>query len=132
MKDEGPSRNRGGVANRDGDIDTRLKEYALAVVRLVDSLPRTTSAGVLGRQLLRSATSVGAQYREARRARSDAEFVSKLEVGIQELDEAGYWCELLMGGGYGLEGELKRVSEETDELLSILVTIVKRVKARTT
>ncbi len=119
-----------GAARRPGDLEARLREYALAVVRVVDSLPRGPGTDVLGRQFLRSATSVGAHCREARRARSDAEFVSKLEVGIQELDKAVYWCELLVAAGYGEKSALERIAQESEELLAIFVTIVKNVKGK--
>src|SRR5256885_5040285 len=77
------------------DLRTRTKQYALRVIRLYTALPNAVAAQVMGKQLLRAGTSVGAHYREASRARSDAEFISKLEVGIQELDESSYWMELL-------------------------------------
>ena len=68
------------------DLRARTKAFALRIVRLYASLPKTTEAQVLGKQLLRSGTSVGAHYREAHRARSDAEFVSKIEIALAELD----------------------------------------------
>ena len=72
------------------DLRARTKAFALRIIRLYSSLPKTTEAQVLGRQLLRSGTSVGAHYREATRARSPAEFISKIEVGLQELEETVY------------------------------------------
>jgi four helix bundle protein len=77
------------------DLRIRTKEFALRVIRLYSSLPTCIEAQVIGKQLLRSGTSVGAHYREATRARSNAEFISKLEGGMQELEESGYWLELL-------------------------------------
>ncbi len=74
----------------------RTKKYALRIIRLCAALPRTAVGQVIGRQLLRSGTSVGAQYREACRSRSDAEFVSKLTSALQELEETAYWIELLV------------------------------------
>ena len=68
----------------------RTREFALRVIRLYGALPKTTEAQVIGKQLLRSGTSAGAHYREASRARTDAEFVSKIEGGLQELDESAY------------------------------------------
>jgi four helix bundle protein len=76
------------------DLKTRTKQLALRTIRLYSALPTTTVAQVLGKQLLRSGTSVGAHYRESVRARSNAEFISKLEGGLQELEETGYWLEL--------------------------------------
>ena len=87
MNDESPS-----------DLRNRTKVFALRVIRLYSALPRSTEAQVIGKQILRSGTSVGAQYREACRARSTAEFVSKMQSGRQELDETGYWLELLIEG----------------------------------
>jgi four helix bundle protein len=80
------------------DLRTRTKQFALRIIRLFGALPDTVVAQVLGKQVLRSGTSVGAHYREGHRARSTAEFVSKLEVGLQELDETSYWLELLVEG----------------------------------
>src|ERR1700729_1209252 len=74
----------------------RTKQFALRIIRLYASLPKTTEAQVLGKQILRSGTSVGAHYCEACRARWGAEFISKTEVAIAELDETGYWLELLV------------------------------------
>jgi four helix bundle protein len=78
------------------DLQVRTKAFALRVVRLYCALPKTTEAQVLGKQVLRSGTSIGAHYREAMRARSPAEFVSKIEGGLQELEETSYWLELLI------------------------------------
>ena len=72
------------------DLKARTKQFALRIVRLYSRLPKTTEAQVLGKQLLRSGTSVGAHYREASRARSNPEFVSKVECGLQELEETVY------------------------------------------
>ena len=78
------------------DLKVRTKTYALRIVRLYTSLPKTTEAQVIGKQLLRSGTSVGANYREAYRARSTAEFIAKCGISLQELDETSYWLELLI------------------------------------
>jgi four helix bundle protein len=113
------------------DLRTRTKQYALRIIRLYTALPNAVVAQVMGKQLLRAATSVGAHYREASRARSDAEFISKLEVGIQELDESSYWMELIVESQ---TMELQRVDDlmgESNELLAILTTCVKNAKQRT-
>src|SRR5262249_21541700 len=81
------------------DLKTRTKSCALRIVRLFSAWPETTVAQVLGKQLLRSGTSVGAHYREAMRSRSTAEFVSKLDGALQELEETSYWLELLGESG---------------------------------
>ncbi len=80
--------------NRGSNLRDRTKAFAVRVVRLYSSLPKTTEAQVIGTQFLRSATSVGAHYREAQRSRSTAEFISKVEVALQELEETDYWIEL--------------------------------------
>src|SRR6201987_611648 len=80
------------------DLRKRTKAFALRVVRMFSALPKTTEAQVLGKQLLRSATSVGANYREAFRARSKAEFIAKCGDSLRELEETAYWLELLVDG----------------------------------
>ena len=81
------------------DLKVRTKKFALRIVKLFTSLPKTAQAQVIGKQVLRSGTSVGAQYREACRSRSSAEFISKIQSSLQELDETAYWLELLVEGG---------------------------------
>src|SRR5690349_58884 len=76
-------------------LRTRTKQFALRIIKLVDALPHTRAADVIGRQLLRSATSVGANYRSAQRGRSRAEFCAKLGIVEEECDESAYWLELL-------------------------------------
>jgi four helix bundle protein len=110
------------------NLRRRTRDFALAVVRLFAQLPRTTEAQVIGRQFIRSGTSPGAHYREACRARSTAEFISKMEVGIQELDETDYWLELLIEGGITPTAMIEPVKAECDELIAIFVSSVKRAK----
>src|SRR5882762_11963769 len=81
------------------DLRMRTRSFALRIVRLYISLPKAAEAQVLGKQLLRSGTSVGAHYHEATRARSNAEFISKLQGGLQELEETIYWLNLLIDSG---------------------------------
>jgi four helix bundle protein len=75
----------------DSDLKLRTKEYALGIIRLFSELPKRTEVQILGRQLFRSGTSVGAQYREATRGKSTADFISKIEGSLQELEESEYW-----------------------------------------
>ena len=110
------------------DLRTRTKQFALRAIRLYGALPKTTEAQVLGKQCLRAATSVGAQYREAHRAKSDADFISKVEGSLQELEESQYWLELLAESGICSIERLRSLMLETDELIAILVTIVKKAK----
>jgi len=112
------------------DLKERTKRFALQVIRLYEKLPKTTVAQTIGRQVLRSAMSVGAHYREAQRAKSDADFINKMEGGLQELDETAYWLELLGEAGIVKQEILAPLCKETDELIAIFVTIVTKVKAR--
>jgi len=112
------------------DLTSRTRDFALRIVRLYSALPKTTEAQVLGKQLLRSGTSVGAHYREATRSRSDVEFVSKIEGGLQELEESLYWMELLVEGGIVKADRIKELIDEAHELAAILTTCVKNVKGR--
>ena len=107
----------------------RAKRFALDVINLYSSLPKSTVAQVLGRQVLRSATSVGAHYREACRAKSRADFVSKIEGGLQELDETAYWLELLRDAEVSEADQIKPLTVETNELLAVFVSVVKSVKS---
>jgi four helix bundle protein len=113
------------------DLRGRTKAYASAIVRFYTGLPKGRhEVRVLGDQLLRSGTSVAGQYREASRARSDAEFISKIECCIQEADESDLWLQLLRDD-CGIDGtDLDWLLKETDELISIFVTMVKKVKRK--
>ena len=115
---------------KEGDLRRRTKTFALRAIGLFVALPKTEEARILGRQMLRSATSVGAHYREAKRAKSDADFVSKVEGALQELDETAYWLELLSEGKIVPAQRLDSLLQESEELTAILVTIVKKTKAR--
>ena len=112
------------------DILVRTKEFSLRIIRLYGSLPRTTEAQVLGKQVLRSGTSVGAQLREGKRSRSDAELISKNEGALQELEETIYWLELLGESGIVDAEKLSDLIDEADQLTAILVTSVKNIKSR--
>ena len=116
--------------NKAQDLQARTKVFALRIIRLYAALPKTTEAQVIGKQLLRSGTSVGAHYREAQRAKSDADFISKIESGLQELEETAYWLELLMESGIMTEERLKPLYIETEELTAIFVSIVKKIKSK--
>lgn len=115
--------------DRKEEFRKRTKAYASAVIRLYCSLPKgREEIRVIGSQLLRSGTSVAANYREASRARSNAEFVSKIEICTQEADESFLWLELLHDDcGIDSEG-LLLLLRETNELISIFVTMAKNVK----
>ena len=113
------------------DLHKRTKQFALRIIRLYRSLPKQDGvAQVLGKQLLRSATSVGAQYREARRAHSAAEFVSKLQCALQEMDETAYWLELIVEAELAKPSSMTNLLGEASELTAVLASSVKTAKAR--
>jgi four helix bundle protein len=116
------------TTSRSNDFRQRTKQFALRVIRMYPKLPRRMEAQVLGRQVLRSGTSVGANYREALRARTPAEFVSKLRLALQEIDETAYWLELLAESGIVAESRLAPLRKEADELTAMLVTSVNKAK----
>ena len=115
--------------SRTSDLRKRTRTYASSIVRLFVALPKQrVEAHVIGRQLLRSGTSVVANFREASLARTTSEFVSKLEVCIQEADETDLWLELLRDDCGIVDDELESLLAETNELISIFVTMAKRSK----
>jgi four helix bundle protein len=112
------------------NLSERTTDFALRVVRLYSALPKHTAAQVIGKQVLRSGTSVGAHYREARRARSRAEFVSKINGTIQEIDETSYWLELLVRSGLIPAKRLVDLRTEAEELTAIFTASAKTAKNR--
>ena len=115
---------------KEKDLKVRTKAFALRIIKLYSAMPKTTEAQVTGKQIIRSGTSVGAQYREACRARSTAEFISKIQSGLQELEETIYWLELLVEAEIIEAEKLKNLQNEAEELISILVASVKTAKLR--
>ena len=112
------------------DLKQRTKTFALRIIKLFTSLPKTAEAQVIGKQILRSGTSVGAQYREACRSRSSSEFVSKMQSSLQELDETAYWLELLVEGKIVRGEKLAQLRNETEELIAIFVSSVKTARSK--
>ena len=112
------------------DLKVRTKEFALRVIRLYCSLPKREPAQVLGRQVLRSGTSVGANWREASRARSNAEFVAKTGDCLKELEETHYWLELLTESGEVKMSKLAALLDEASQLTAIFTTIERKVRGR--
>jgi len=110
---------------------SRTRQFALRVIRLYASLPKSAAAQVIGKQLLRSGTSVGAHYAESCRAKSRADFVNKIEGAMQELEETSYWLELLADSNLLKPARLALLQQETSELMSIFVAMVKNTKSRT-
>ena len=114
------------------DLRDRTKVFAIKVIRMYSTLPKSTEAQVLGKQVLRSGTSVGANYREACRSRSKAEFVAKLGDCLKELDETSYWFELLVETKTVASASLEPLQKECEELLAIFTTIAKKCKSSET
>jgi len=112
------------------ELRDRTKEFASRIIKMFIALAKTELARVLGRQVLRSGTSVGANYREAYRARSGAEFISKIGDCLKELEETAYWLELLVDSGTVSSKKMAALLQETNELLAIFTTISKKTKAR--
>ncbi|MGA2868063.1 MAG: four helix bundle protein [Verrucomicrobiota bacterium] len=117
------------MKNEEKDLLPRTKMCARRIIRLYCALPKNdVVAQVLGKQVLRSGTSVGANYREANRARSKAEFISKTGDCLKEADETLYWLELLLEEGVLSAKRLEPLVAETGELVAIFITIVKRAR----
>ncbi|MGO8819056.1 MAG: four helix bundle protein [Terriglobia bacterium] len=108
----------------------RTKRFALEIIRLVDSLPRSRVGDVVGRQLLRSGTSVGANYRAACRGKSALDVVAKLGIVEEEADESIYWLELLVDGGVVVPDRIEAIKNEANELLAMTVASIKTMRAR--
>jgi four helix bundle protein len=112
------------------ELKQRTKQFALRVIRLIKALPRSKTGDVIGRQLLRSATSVGANYRAACRAKSTADFISKMGTVEEEADESLYWMELLIEAGLVKAERLKPLLQEADELVAITVSSINTAKKK--
>jgi four helix bundle protein len=112
------------------DLRYRTKQFALRVIAVCQAIPENGTGRVIGNQLVRSGTSVGAQYREATRSRSIAEFVSKMESGLQELEETNYWLELLCESGLIPARRLDPLRAEANELTAMFVASIKTSKRK--
>lgn len=108
----------------------RTKKFALDVIRLVEILPHTYAANVISRQLLRSVTSVGANYRAACRGRSTLEVLSKLGIAEEEADESIYWMELLTDSNIVPASQVSSLKKEGDELVAMTVASIKTLRKR--
>jgi four helix bundle protein len=107
---------------KSAELQSRTKRFALRVLVLIDRLPNTIGGRVLANQLARSATSVGANYRAACRARSRAEFASKLGIVAEEADESLYWLELIRDGNFASAKKIESLVSEADELTAIFTS----------
>jgi four helix bundle protein len=113
------------------ELRTRTKSFALRVVKLYRSLPRSADAQVMGKQLLRCGTSVAANYRVSCRARSRAEFAARIGIVVEEADESGFWLEMLADAGIVRMALLKELLQESKELTAIFTATQRTVKKRT-
>jgi four helix bundle protein len=114
------------------DLKERTKRFACRIIRLVGALPKTAAGRVIGTQLLRAGTSVGANWRAAARARSRAEFVAKLGIVLEEADEALYWMELLIEAHLVKKERLRLLMQEGNELTAIAVASINTARRRKT
>jgi four helix bundle protein len=113
------------------ELQERTKTFALRVIKVVDSLPKKRSADILGTQLLRSSTSVAANYRAACRARSQAEFIAKMGVVEEESDESTGWIELIADAGLISRAKVESLLQESNELTAITVASIKTARQNT-
>ena len=111
------------------EMRERTKKFALRIVKMFCCLPKTTEAQVLGKQALRAGTSIGANYREASRSRSNSELIAKLGIVEQEADETAYWLELLVESGIVAEPKMKELRQGAEELLRMTIAAIKTAKA---
>ena len=112
------------------EFKTRTKAFTLRVIRVVEALPKSGTAGVIGRQLLRSGSSVGANYRSACRARSRADFIAKMGIVEEECDESIYWMEVLIESGLIKPVLLDDLMNEAGEILSMVVSSIRTARGR--
>ncbi len=115
---------------RNCELEERTRKFAVRVLNLFRALPKTTEAQVIGKQLLRAGPSVGANYRAVERARSDAEFISKLGIVIEEADEVGFWLRLLTDGKILPKQRLEPLMQEASELVAIFVASTHTARRR--
>ena len=113
-----------------GELKARTKRFGVQVIGLVDSLPRTAAGRAIGNQLIRSGTSVGANYRAACRGRSKAEFIAKLGVVIEEADESAFWLELIVESGLLEPEKVSSLHHEAEELTAIFAASVRTAKSK--
>ena len=120
--------------NMTGERQNYLKEqtkiFALRIIELVEQLPKGRTADVIGRQLLESGTSAGANYRAACRARSPADFISKMGIVEEEADESTYWMELLVLSGLIHKSNITNLLDEANQILAMTVSSIKTAKTR--
>ncbi|MDQ3254296.1 MAG: four helix bundle protein [Acidobacteriota bacterium] len=110
------------------EMKKRARAFALRIIRLVEALQRNRTADVIGKQLLRCGTSVGANYRSSSRARSQADFISKMGIVEEEADETIYWMELLVESGLVKSGRVTNLLDEANQIVAIVVSSIKTAR----
>jgi four helix bundle protein len=118
-----------------GDVNEKIfkertKKLAIAILRLIEELPRSITTDVLARQIVRSGTSIGANYRAACRAKSTADMINKLKIVEEESDETAYWLELIVEAGYLSQEKVSPIAKETNEIIAMTVASIKTLRAR--
>src|SRR6266404_5331978 len=113
------------------ELAKRTLHFGLRVIRLVESLPNSQTARVIGNQLLRAGTAVGANYRSALRGKSRADFVAKMGIVEEECDEALYWMQMMIEAGIMKKSRLTKLMQEANEIIAIVVSSIKTARART-
>jgi four helix bundle protein len=108
----------------------RTKKLAVAIIKEISRLPRSLATDVIGKQLIRSGTSIGANYRAACRAKSAADMINKLNMVEEESDETEYWLELLVEAGLVPQSQLESIYKETDEILAMTIASIKTLRNR--
>jgi four helix bundle protein len=108
----------------------RTKKLAVEIIKLVDELPRSLAADVIAKQLIRSGTSIGANYRAACRAKSTSDMINKLKIVEEESDETEYWLELITETGLAPQSQITNIYNETDEILAMTIASIKTLRAR--
>jgi four helix bundle protein len=112
------------------DFAKRTMMFGLRVIRLVESLPKSQTARVIGSQLVRSGTSVGANYRSALRGKSRADFIAKMGIVEEECDETLYWMQMLVEAGVMKRSRLTELMNEADQIIAIVVSSIKTARSR--
>lgn len=108
----------------------RTKKLAVAIIKQMDKLPNSRTADVVARQVIRSGTSIGANYRAACRAKSTPDMINKLKIVEEEADETQYWLEILTEAGLVPQEQISSIHKETDEILAMTVASLKTLRNR--
>jgi len=124
------SEKKGDSRSNPPDLKDRTRDFALWIIRLYAALPKRGESQVIGSQVLRSGTAVGANYREGLRARSKSEYAAKLNIGLMELEETLYWLELMERAGIVSPSRLALLKAETCELTAIFVALIKMARTK--